>query len=146
MFILLPIHQHQHPLDKSISSQHIKVIQHQYHLAHYNPDLPLSTADGHQILNVTLLSFHNLLTYGSPIDDSIIHSFLLLIHSAHNKICFLDTNFFRVLKQDGRQHAYCKFFLHESSSRYSHKTNLKPTIDSTNILIPIHIQITTGLL
>jgi len=136
----LPISRSNHPLDKSILTHHIESIQHQIALGQINPDLPLTTIPGNSITSISLTSFLRLLKFNSPIDDSIFHGFLSLVHYSHKNIHCLDTNFSRDLFHLGWQHAFRKYFLHNFSSKYSHKTKIEPSIDSPDILIPIHID------
>jgi len=50
----IPICQSTHPLDLSISMNHIQAIQHQMTLSHLNPTLPLTTLPGHSIPSIDL--------------------------------------------------------------------------------------------
>jgi hypothetical protein len=56
------------------------------------------------------------------------------------EIYFLDTNFHREIAIHGWAHAYHKYFLHESSSRYAKLTQFKPTLSTPIIVLPIHIN------
>jgi hypothetical protein len=87
-----------------------------------------------------MLSFHDLLTYDSPINYSIIHSFLSVIRSSHDAIAFTDTSFHRHLHQHGWLSAFHKYFLHSESSTYAKKSKFKPTLLHPVIIIPIHIH------
>jgi hypothetical protein len=85
-------------------------------------------------------SFCDLLTFNSPIDDTIIQGFLLHICSVIEGSHAVDTNFSRDLSIRGWLYTFNKYFLHEHSSRYAKTTKLKPTLDSPSIFIPIHIH------
>jgi len=78
---------------------------------------------------MTLSSFQELMTYGSPINDSIFHSFLSVIRSCH---------FHHHLCNKCWMSAYQKYFLHNNSSKYAEHTQFKPAILSPIIIIPIH--------
>ena len=85
-------------------------------------------------------SFHDLLTFNSPINDTVIQSFLSRICSVIEGSHAVDTNFSRDLFTRGWQYAYDTYFLHEHSSHYARSTKLKLTLDSLTIFIPIHIH------
>jgi Ulp1 family protease len=89
---------------------------------------------------VNYLSFYHLLQYGQMTDDSIIQAFLQCLRISFPQTYFLNTNFHRELSQNGWASAFSIFFLHNGSSRYAKKTQSKPSINSDNIVIPIHIH------
>ena len=80
------------------------------------------------------------MTYGSPIDNTIMHYYLCSLSNTDPTIKFLDTNFHRDFVKHGWDVAHRKHFLHENSSRHSKHTNFKPTLYSPIILIPIHVH------
>lgn len=134
----IPVRSSNHPLSLSISTSHTKKIQELYASSTISASEPITSFSGEPVLPVLHESFYTLLSYGSPINDSIICTFLSSLHSSCPETHFLDTNFHRKLKQLGWPHAYHHFFLHHQSSKYSKKTQQKPTIDSPTILIPIY--------
>jgi hypothetical protein len=95
---------------------------------------------GSTIPSINHLSFRQLLQFGSPINDSIMRTFLSLLHKNNEDIHTLDTNFHRVLCSKGWDAAFKAFFLHEHSSKHAKKTKNKPTISSSNITIPLHVD------
>jgi len=136
----LPIKRSSHPLDSSISTQDICMIQSSFLRACYSCDGQLLSHNDTPIPLITNNSFVNLLTFHSPIDDSIIHHILHIMYQTNSSLKFLDTNFSSSLIQKGWSHAYQKFFLHENSSRFAHSTKVKPTLSSEIILIPFFIH------
>jgi hypothetical protein len=136
----LPIQHSSHPLDSSISPQDICMIQSSFFRACHSCDGQLLSYNAIPIPSINNNSFVNLLTFQSPIDDSIIHHILDIMHQTNTSYKFLDTNFTSSLIQNGWSHAYLKFFLHENSSRFAHSTKVKPTLSSDIILIPVFIH------
>jgi len=136
----LPIQRSSHPLDSSISTQDICMIQSSFFRACYSCDEQLLSHNAIPIPSITNNSFVNLLTFHSPIDDSIMHHILHIMYQTNSSFKFLDTNFSSSLIQKGWSHAYQKFFLHENSSRFAHSTKVKPTLSSEIILIPFFIH------
>jgi hypothetical protein len=97
------------------------------HASHTHHNIP-TTRSNHPLDlsissdNLTHLYFQELLDYGPPIRDSVIHSFLLVLKSSTTNIHFLDTNFHRDLYTHGWNYAYFKYFQHENSSQYAQIT------------------------
>jgi len=136
----IPTAQSNHPLELSISTDQIQTTLSTYKSAFTLPDSIISSINNILIPNLSLSHFQELLNYGSPVRDSVIHSFLLVLKSSTTNIYFLDTNFHRDLSTHGWDCAYLKYFRHESSSRYAQSTCFKPTLSSPTIVIPIHIN------
>jgi len=129
-----------HPLVTNIPINHIQHIQSAFILAQRIPNdcIMLNSGCTHPFL--TYQSFLHLLQYGQMTDDSILQSFLHSLRRSHPQTFYLNTNFHRVLSQQGWDSAYNTFFLHNDSSRYAKRTTSKPSIDTDTILIPIHIH------
>jgi len=105
-----------------------------------SPTSPISSIDTAIIPNVQSSDFRDLLSYDQPITDAIITDYLTILWKSHLDICFLDTNFHTTFMEKGWDTAFNKFFLHERSSTYAHKTQFKPTLHSSTIIIPQHVQ------
>jgi hypothetical protein len=75
-----------HPLDSSISQAHIQHIQHLLHLSFSTPEEPISSCSGQQSPFVFHQSFYHLLSYGLPIDDYVIYSFLNTLCKSNQNI------------------------------------------------------------
>jgi hypothetical protein len=136
----LPICPSNHPITLSISSHHIKHIQNIYFSTPSNPDEKITSLTNNINPFVTYQSFFNLLSFGSPTDDSIFHSFCTFLRNSNPDCYTLDTNFHRCFMSHGWTPAFNKFFLHTHSSNYAKKQRTKPTIESPSILIPIHVN------
>jgi len=106
----------------------------------YSCDGQLLSHNAIPIPYITNNSFVNLLTFHSPIDDSIMHHILHILYQTNSSFKFLDTNFSSSLIQKGWSHAYQKFFLHENTSRFAQSTKVKPTLSAEIILIPFFIH------
>jgi len=106
----------------------------------HNPTSIIPSTTSTPIPNLSYSDFKELLDYGSPIRDSVIHAFLLVLKSLTTNIYFLDTNFNRDFSNHGWSYAYLKYFRHEFSSRHAQSTRFKPTLLSPTIIIPIHIH------
>jgi hypothetical protein len=76
---------------------------------------------GRIITSTSVSSLLQLLTYDSPIDDSVIHTFISSVCATQTEILSLDTNFHRILSSQGWPCANHTFFLHKNSSNYSKK-------------------------
>jgi hypothetical protein len=129
-----------HPVEHAIPMHLQQRITDIVALTSVNPNAPISSFDNTLIHQITRQSFHNLIMHGSPIDDSIIHSYLCFLSDTHPNIKFLDSNFHREFARHGWDHAFRKYFLHETSYRYSKKLHLKPLVNSPIIIIPIHLN------
>jgi len=116
------------------------MVQYTVLLGHQVPDSLVFQPSGRIGTPITHLSFNRLLQWNSPIDDSIVHSFLTILCHRHDNASFLDTNFSRVLFHQGWSHAYKSFSLHEHLSRYTLRLSCKPSLQTDIIIIPIHIQ------
>jgi len=136
----LPIQCSSHPLDSSISHQDIYMIQSSFYHASDQGEEQLLSYNGNPIPLAHNSSFTDLLTFNSPINDSIIQHVLHILHLSNSSYKYLDTNFSSSLLQKGWYYAYQKFFLHENSSRYAHSTKVKPTLCSDIILIAFFVQ------
>ncbi len=73
---------------------------------------------------ISLSYFHDLISYDYPIHDSIIFDYLSILRHNDPSIHFLDTNFHHDFMNKEWDRAYKKYFLHEHSSRYTHKLSL----------------------
>jgi hypothetical protein len=111
-----------------------------HHRASLTPNDALSSINDSPIPSISYQSYYDLLTYGCPINVTIIHAFLTILRSSFPHIHYLDTNFSTALSQCGWEFAYHKYFLHQNSSRYAKSTHTKPLINSPTILIPIYIS------
>jgi hypothetical protein len=85
-------------------------------------------------------SFLDLLTYQSPIDDSIVQNILHLLHQINPSFKYFDTNFSCSLSQRAWNYAFKKFFMHENSSQYAKSTKIKPTLYNETISIPFFVK------
>lgn len=140
MTTTLPIQCSSHPLDSSISHQDIYMIQSSFYHASDQGEEQFLSYNGNPIPLAHNSSFTDLLTFNSPINDSIIQHVLHILHLSNSSYKYLDTNFSSSLLQKGWYYAYQKFFLHENSSRYAHSTKVKPTLCSDIILIAFFVQ------
>jgi len=68
-----------HPVEQAIPMHIRKKILHIADSTSTNPDAPISSFDNTVIHQITHQSFQNLVRHGSPIDDSIIHSYLCFL-------------------------------------------------------------------
>jgi hypothetical protein len=136
---LLPIGSSDHPMERAITFAQIKKVANLLDTPE-SPNTFKTSFHGDIIPQVRALSFQALMTYGSPIDDTIIHQYLCNLSPANPTIKFLGTNFHREFSKHGWEMAYCKYFLHENSSQYSKCINHKPTLFSLIIIIPIHVH------
>jgi len=101
---------------------------------------PIKSIKGTSIPLVSHQSFYDLLTFDTPIDDSIIDSFLHVLKTFIPHISYVDTIFSTELSKKGWDFSFCIYFQHTNSSWYAHTTKWKPTLDDTNINIPIYIS------
>ncbi len=97
----LPIKCSDHPLDRCITLQSLQLIVSNYQHPQTDDNLKITTIDGTIQPLVTHLSFHNLLTFSSMIDDSIFASYLQNLKLLHPEVSYLDTNFHCELTQHG---------------------------------------------
>jgi hypothetical protein len=74
----LPIQCFDHPLDKLVSLDHIEHIHYLIRQANITPESHIISLTSTVISLVTHKSFTDLLTYGTPINDSIVYQFLCL--------------------------------------------------------------------
>jgi hypothetical protein len=74
----IPVETSTHPLESSITNLHIQAIISTYELATSSPDTNISSINKHPVHHLPHSHFRELLTYGSPVKDSVLHSFLLL--------------------------------------------------------------------
>jgi hypothetical protein len=137
---IIPVKPSTHFLVSSIPKENISKIQQLYWDSATFHDSHITSYMNVKNPYVTLSSFHSLLTYGEPIDDSIFYSFFKLLRVTCPDCHTVDTNFHRLFMPHGWETAYRKFFIHAQSSNYSKKSNSKPSLNSATILIPIHIQ------
>jgi hypothetical protein len=135
----LPIQCSTYYLDQSISDSHIQHLRQVIQSGHHQNDQPIISMLGHRITTTFWSSFQQLLTYNSPNNDSIIHTFLSVVCSNHADICALDTNFHRDLCTQGWQRAYSKFFL-LTIAPILPVAFAQNQLDTPTILIPIHIN------
>jgi len=124
----------------SLSNHDTSIIRSTFHNALQNPDLPLTTAHGTLLPLITNLSFIELLSFNSPINDSIIHGALQVLHHFDSSLKSLDTNFSDSLLHHGWAPTFKKYFLHENSSRYAKTTKHKPNLFDHTIIIPYFVQ------
>jgi hypothetical protein len=122
----LPISSSSHPLEISITPYHQRKIIETFNCHTSQLLNSISDLNGSTILSIDHLSFRQLLQHGFPINDTIIHVFLSLLHKNNENIFTLDTNFPRVLCSQGWDAAFNTFFLHEHSSKHA-KKNKKQT-------------------
>lgn len=93
----LPVQHSDHPCNHNISNRDTNHIQQTFQNAIISPDSPIVTVIGNSLPLLNQSSFHDLFCHGSPINDSVIHSFLSLLHNMDNTIHSADTNFGRYL-------------------------------------------------
>jgi len=137
---ILPIRRSTHPLDLDISPMDIQLIVEQYNAYQDTPNDIVYDINNTPIPNLLPSDLVELLTYDSPIEDSVMHAFLCALKSSKRDIFFLDTYFHWDLIHKGWLFAFHKYFLHESSSRHAKSTQFKPTLQASTIIIPIHIN------
>jgi hypothetical protein len=128
-----------HPLVISITRLNNRKFNIFYSLAEKFPEEKNTSFVGTVNPYISYRSVHNLLSYGSPTDVSIIHSFLTYFWKSFPGSHAVDTNFHRYFMRLGWEKAFHKFFLHSHSSNYAKKTQMKPTLNSQSMLIPIRI-------
>jgi len=137
---ILPIRRSTHPLDLDISPMDIQLIVEQYNAYQDTPNDIVYDINNTPIPNLLPSDLVELLTYDSPIKDSVMHAFLCALKSSKRDVFFLDTYFHWDLIHKGWLFAFHKYFLHESSSRHAKSTQFKPTLQASTIIIPIHIN------
>jgi hypothetical protein len=106
----LPMRRFDHPLDNLISHEHTRHIQYIVNQSYTTPESPIQSMDNKNTSLVNHQSFLDLLSYVSPINDSIFYQYLLTLHITFNGVDFLDTNFHQELTQHGWDKAANKFF------------------------------------
>jgi len=84
--------------------------------------------------------YYRLLSYNSPVNDTILQSYLSLLTYRSHYIKAVDTNFSWDFFSFGWEVAYQKYFLNPNSSNYAKKNKTKPTLNTPTIIIPIHIN------
>jgi hypothetical protein len=109
----LPIRRFDHSLDKFVSDHHIQHLRHVCETSHLNADCHFSSIYSRMITSTSVSSLLQLLTCDSPINDSVINTFLSTVCATQTEILSLDTNFHRILRSQGWQYAYHTFFLHK---------------------------------
>jgi len=135
----VPIGCSMHPLDLFISSEDISNIQQTYRQAIECPNASPISSTQTTITSITNSAFIDLLTFDSPIPDSIIHNILALCWKVNPTLKFLEPQFSSALSKHGWHQSFTKFFLHENSSRYAKTTRHKPFIHDPVILIPFFV-------
>jgi len=137
---ILPIRRSTHPLDLDISPRDIHFIVEQYNACRETTTDTVYDTNNVAIQNLPPSDFLELITYDSPIKDSVMHAFLCALKSSNKEIFFLDTYFHRDLVNVGWPYTSHKYFLHESSSRHAKSTQFKPSLQASTIIIPIRIN------
>jgi hypothetical protein len=125
----LPTSCSNHPLDTNISNTDISLIIKFYH----TPD---SASLSDHLKYIQGQHFLALLSFNSPIDDTIINSCLRLVATSMPSPYHLSSFFFSTLICQGWTTAYNTFFNHPLSN-IRHAAH-KPTLTSPIILIPVH--------
>jgi len=129
-----------HPFEIAISRDQRKYIHSTYTAATLNPQSRIVLTNGTLSHHASNKSFADLIKYNSPIDDSIIFIYLTILRKHYPDIYPLDTNFHRDLRIHGWNHAYTTYFYNEQRPRGRTQRNiLKPTLNSSSIIIPNHI-------
>jgi hypothetical protein len=82
-----------HPLDHAIPMSLRQKIKDLIKLTSDNLDAPISSLNDTLLTEINRQSFFNLILHGSPIDDSIIFSYLCFFSDTHPNIKFVDSNF-----------------------------------------------------
>jgi len=101
-----------HPLDQNISSHHIAHIQQSLSLNRAGSPNHIFTITNQPVPLINQASFRDLLTFHSPINDTVFQSFLSQTCSVIEGSHAVDTNFSRDLFTRCWQYAYNKYFLH----------------------------------
>jgi hypothetical protein len=119
-----------HFLVCSIPKENISKIQQLYRDSATFPNFHITSYTNVKNPYVTLSSFHSLLTYGEPIDDSIFYSFFKLLRVTCPDCHTVDTNFHRLFMLHRWETTYRTFFIHAQNSNYSKTSNSKPSLNS----------------
>ncbi len=138
--LTLPIQRSTHPCDIAISNHDIILIQQTFSLSLDLPDNITSLSANSHSNSISYQSFAELLSHDSPINDTIILSFLSLVRTQNGQIKVKDTQFSYFIKQYGWDMAFKNFFLHHNSSTYAKCIAQKPTLSTPTIIFPFHIH------
>jgi len=131
----LEVHRSTHPLDRSITTEDISHIQQFFYTT-----CMASTYDSVLCMEKVIgPPFHDLLTYGLPITDGIIHTFLQLMRHLTG-IHVTDTFFAQDLRTFKWNFAYEHYFTQVTHIRWRSTVSTKPSITHPTILIPLHVN------
>jgi len=113
----IPVRCSDHPLELSILSEHKTKVTSLYQQFYSSPNAIITSVFDNQIPGITHSHFHEMVSYDSPIKDSIIHQFLITLKSSSPNIFFLDTNFHRdLIDMGGILHTVNTFYILPVSS------------------------------
>lgn len=118
-FRKIPINSSNHPLEQSILQCHREKIGELFQCPRSLLYSNITDMAQSPIPTINHSSFHQLLMYGSPINDSVIQTFLSFLCKSNPNIFSLDTNFHSLLCSKGWESAFKFFFLHDFSSCYA---------------------------
>jgi hypothetical protein len=111
----LPICRSNHPLDRAISYEHVTHVQLLIKNCAKYPDDPITTLCGRPSSSVSHQFFTDLISYGSPINDAIMFSFLAKLCQFSPSIRALDTYLSRELFCNGGSVPYGSMLFLSSS-------------------------------
>jgi len=109
----IPTNSSFHPFEVAISQDHHRYFHSTSKAATSNPHSKIVTTNGTVSPHVSNKSFADLIKYNSPIDDSIIFTYLTILGKHYPDIYQLDSNFHWDLRTHGWIYAYTAYFYNE---------------------------------
>jgi len=127
----LPIRRSDQPLERVLNHQMALVI---VAATRQSPNNVILYPTNNRIQNITTTHLRQLLTHGSMTTDSILNTFLEVLSAPYN-LKYLNSFFYHILKRDKHWNNLRHWFANSEQGTLS-----EPSLNSTTILIPCHVQ------
>jgi len=131
----LPVHRSNHALDHDISDDNIRRILQAYTDQGACIGMPTHTHQ-EQLLHAT--SYKELLTFTYLINDVVIKTFLKITYQNNPTLQYIPSYFFYDLARKGWAHTFPSYSYSEDS--ISRLNRSKPTLNTSTLIIPIHVH------